>query len=192
VNGAENDGNVRMARADMRRIWSFAAAGALLSLVAFTTRSAGQRAAPQLSTGARIKLVAPAAGVPWNATAIVDSLGEDTLYVRSLSEPPGLRSASRVSIPLGAIRQLQVSGGSASRIGRAGRGALWGLAVYAVFAGTYIAHEKATCQGPECFGEGLAWIPLAGGVPWSAGIGATIGAALPVEHWHRVPLDGIR
>ncbi len=192
MNGAENDGKVRMARPRMRRMWTFAVAGALLSLVAFTTRSAGQRVVPQLSTGARIKLVAPAAGVPWSATAIVDSLSEDTLYVRSLSEPPRLRSASRVSIPLEAIRGLQVSGGSASRIGRAGRGALWGLAVYAIFAGAYIAREKATCHGPDCFGEGLAWIPLAGGVPWSAGVGAAVGAALPVERWHRVPLGGIR
>jgi hypothetical protein len=183
---------VRMARPQSRRVWSFAVGGALLFLVAFTTRSAGQRAVPQVSTGARIKLVAPAAGVPWSATAIVDSLNEDTLYVRSLSEPPGLRSAARVSIPLGAIQRLQVSTGSASRVGRAGRGALWGLAVYAVFAGAFIAHEKGTCQGPECFGEGYAWMGLAAGVPWAAGLGAAIGAALPVEHWHRVTLDGSR
>jgi hypothetical protein len=145
---------------------------------------------PNLSVGARIKVVAPEGGVPWSATAIVDSLGSDTLYVRSLSEPPTLRSASRVAIPLGAIRRLQVSGGRASRAARAGRGALWGLAVYALVAGSYFAHEKATCHEADCFGEGEAWIGFAFGVPWSAGIGAVVGAALPVERWRRVRLGG--
>ena len=164
-------------------------AGALLLLMTFTTRSSAQRIVPAVSSGARIKLVAPAAGVPWAATAIVDSVGEDTLYVRSLSEPPALRSASRVAVPLGAIRRLQLSGGSVSRMRRAGRGALWGLAVYAVVAGTFIAHEKSTCKEADCFGEGMAWLGFAFGVPWSAGAGAAIGAALPVERWRRVTLD---
>jgi len=61
-----------------------------------------------------------------------------------------------------------------------------------VLASTYIVHEKRTCRGPDCFGEGFAWIGLAAGVPWSAGVGAAIGAALPVERWHRVTLDGSR
>ena len=161
-------------------------------LVAVANRSAAQRVVGDLSNGARIKLVAPAAKITWSATAIVDSIGTDTLYVRSLSEPPPLRSAPRVSVPFGSIRSLAVSGGRASRVSRAGHGALWGLAVYAVFAGAYIAHEKSTCQGPDCFGEGMAWIGLAGGVPWSAGLGAAVGAALPVERWHRVTLDGSR
>jgi len=165
-------------------------AGALLVLPP-TTRLAAQRVA-DLSSGARIKLVAPEAGVPWTATAIVDSVSRDTLYVRSVSEPPALRSASRLSVPLASIHRLSISGGRASRIGRAGRGALWGLAVYTVLASTYIVHEKTTCRGPDCFGEGFAWIGLAGGVPWSAGVGAAIGAALPVERWHRVTLDGSR
>lgn len=163
----------------------------VLLVLASATTVAAQRVA-ELSSGARIKLVAPEAGVPWTATAIVDSVSQDTLYVRSLSEPPALRSASRVSVPLTSIRRLAISGGRASRIGRAGRGALWGLAVYTVLASTYIVHEKTTCRGPDCFGEGFAWIGLAGGVPWSAGIGAAIGAALPVERWHRVTLDGSR
>ena len=163
---------------------------ALLALPS-ETRVAAQRVA-ELSSGARIKLVAPEAGVPWSATAIVDSVSRDTLYVRSLSEPPALRSASRVPVPLVSIHRLAISGGRASRIDRAGRGALWGLAVYALLAGTYIVHEKTTCRGPDCFGEGFAWIGLADMLPWSAGIGAAIGAALPVERWHRVTLDGSR
>lgn len=173
-----------------RRNPSFLIGTALL--LAFANRTGAQRALGELSSGARIKLVAPEAGVRWSATAIVDSVGRDTLYVRSLSEPPSLRSALRVPVPIVSIRRIAVSGGRASRIARAGRGALWGLAVYAVFAGAYIAHEKATCQGPDCFGEGMAWIPLAGGVPWSAGAGAAIGAAMPVERWQRVTLDHSR
>ena len=130
--------------------------------------------------------------MPWSATAIVDSVGGDTLFVRSLSEPPSAARGSRVAVPFGVDSRLQVSGGRVSRIVRAGRGALWGLAVYAIFAGSYIAREKATCRGPDCFGEGMAWIGFAGGVPWSAGTGAAIGAALPVERWRRVVLDGTR
>ena len=177
-----------MTPARLRHLFSSVVWRVLLLLVAFTTRSGAQRV--DLSSGARIKLVAPEAGVPWTATAIVDSVGRDTLYVRSLSEPPLLRSASRVSVPFASIRRLSISGGSVSRMRRAGRGARWGLAVYAVFAGTYIAREKARCrEEPDCFGEGEAWIGFAFGVPWSAGAGAAIGAALPVERWHRVTLD---
>ena len=169
---------------------SFSVIGAVVSLVMLTTGSAAQRIPTALASGARIKIVAPEAGVPWSAIGVVDSVGADTLYVRSLSEPPLLRSASRVPVPFASITRLAISGGRASRVGRAGRGALWGLAVYAILAGTYIVHEKTTCQGPDCFGEGMQWIGLAGGVPWSAGIGAVVGAALPVEHWHRVSLGG--
>lgn len=175
-----------------RRIALSVIGGALLLFLAATTQSAAQGGARDLSSGARVKLVAPAMGVTWNATAIVESVSGDTLYLRSLSEPPRLRSAPRVAIPFGSIQSLAVSGGRVSRIGRAGRGALWGLAVYAVLAGAYVAHEKATCQGPDCFGEGLAWIPLAGGVPWSAGVGGAIAAALPVERWRRVTLEDSR
>lgn len=166
--------------------------GVLFLLVASATRSAAQQVTRDPPSGARIKILAPAAGVPWSATAVVDSVSRDTLFVRSLSEPPSLRSVPRVAIPMGSIRSLAVSQGRASRIGRAGRGALWGLAVYAILAGGYIAHEKATCQGRDCFGEGFAWIGLAGGVPWSAGVGAAIGAALPVERWRRVTLGDSR
>ena len=188
---SSRDGGLSVLATNSRQNSAFVIGTALL-LVAFANRSAAQRVVRDLSSGARIKLVAPEAGVRWSATAIVDSMGADTLYVRSLSEPPRLRSALRVSIPFGSIRSLAVSGGRVSRIGRAGRGALWGLAVYALVAGTYIVHEKATCHGPDCFGEGMAWIGLAGGVPWSAGVGAAIGAALPVERWHRLTLDGSR
>lgn len=178
-----------MTAATLRHVSSSVIGGVLFLLVASTTQSGAQGVVPAISSGARIKLVAPEAGVPWTATAIVDSVGGDTLYVRSLSEPPALRSASRVSIPFASIHRLAISGGSVSRMRRAGRGALWGLAVYAVVAGTFIAREKATCREADCFGEGMAWIGFAFGVPWSAGAGAAIGAALPVERWRRVTLD---
>ena len=177
-----------MMPAASRRISPFVHTGALLLLVGFTAPCSAQRVR-DLSSGKRIKLVAPAVNMPWSATAIVDSVGEDTLFVRSLSEPPALRSASRVAIPFGAIRRLQVSGGRASRVSRAGRGALWGLAAYAILAGTYIVHQNRACRDPDCFGEGMAWLVVAGGVPYGAGVGAAIGAVLPVERWHRVTLD---
>lgn len=180
-----------MLPANLRHL-TCSAIGAATLLVVFASLTSAQQIARGLSSGARVRLVAPEAGVPWSATAIVDSVSAETLYVRSLSEPPLLRSVPRVPIPFGSIRRLDVSGGRASRVGRAGRGALWGVAVYAIVAGTYIAHEKMTCQGPDCFGEGYAWIGLAAGVPWSAGVGAAVGASLPVERWHRLRLDGSR
>jgi len=181
-----------MTLATLRWIFLPLMSGTLLLLFASPARVEAQRVMPSISAGARIKLVAPEGGVPWSATAIVDSVGRDTLYVRSLSEPPALRFASRVAIPFGAIRRLHVSGGSASRARHTGRGALWGLAIYALVGGSYFAHEKATCHEADCFGEGEAWLGFAFGVPWSAGIGAAIGAMLPVERWRRVTVDGNR
>lgn len=59
------------------------------------------------------------------------------------------------------------------------RGALWGLAIYGVAAAAYVIHESATCRGPDCFGEGQAWLGLAAGVPVALGIGAAVGAVWP-------------
>lgn len=55
------------------------------------------------------------------------------------------------------------------------------MAVYGVLASTYIVHESVTCHGTECFGEGFAWIGLAGGIPVSAAIGAGIGSLWPLR-----------
>jgi hypothetical protein len=60
------------------------------------------------------------------------------------------------------------------------------LAVYGALAGAYIVHESATCHGPDCFGEGFAWIGLIGGIPWAAGTGDAVGYSLPVERWRAV------
>ena len=84
--------------------------------------------------------------------------------------------------------QLDVSRGRRSRTSQARAGALWGLAVYALTAGGYVLHERMTCRGPECFGEGFAWIGLAVGAPLAAGTGSVIGLSLPVERWHSIPL----
>jgi hypothetical protein len=69
--------------------------------------------------------------------------------------------------------------GSSSRVTNTLRGAAWGLAVYAVLAATYIVHEKATCDGPDCFGEGFFWIGLVDMVPTVAGVGAFVGMVWP-------------
>jgi len=60
------------------------------------------------------------------------------------------------------------------------RGALWGAVTYAVLAAGYVVHESATCDGPDCFGEGYAWIGLAAGIPIAIALGAAIGALWPV------------
>lgn len=151
------------------------------------TSAAAQSGVENLPAGSRIRIHAPEAGVPWRTIGVLDSLLRDTLHVRDLRDPPAVRGMG-LAIPVWSVERLDVSAGRASRWSRAGRGALWGLAVYGVLAGAYIVHERATCDGPDCFGEGFALIGLAGGVPWAAGVGATAGFALPVESWRRVQL----
>jgi hypothetical protein len=48
-----------------------------------------------------------------------------------------------------------------------------------MLAATYIVHEKATCDGPDCFGEGFVWIGLLDMVPTAAGVGAFVGMVWP-------------
>jgi hypothetical protein len=69
--------------------------------------------------------------------------------------------------------------GSSSRVTNTLRGAVWGLAIYGVLAATYIVHEKATCDGPDCFGEGFFWIGLIDMTPWAAATGALVGLVWP-------------
>ena len=140
-----------------------------------------------LHAGARLRVVAPIVGVVWPAEAVLDSVSTDTLYVRHLSEPPELRRAGRLAIPRTGIRRLEVPRmNSPSRIDRAVKGAVWGVGVYLAIAAIGVAHEESTCKGPDCFGEGMAWIGLIGGIPFAAGAGAAVGFALPVRRWQRV------
>jgi hypothetical protein len=110
----------------------------------------------------------------------------DSVWIRRLSEPPELRAAPRVAIPMTGLTRFEASTGRRSRWSNAGKGALWGLGVYAVAVTAYAVHERATCEGPDCFGEGLAVIGIAGLVPLVAGVGGAVGAMLPVESWQRV------
>lgn len=162
----------------------------VLVFLGFLAITAGPAAAQppvdSLTSGMRIRLLAPAGGVPWRTTAVIDSLVGATLHVRDLGEPRELRGTS-AAVPLRTVRTLEVSTGRRSRWAGAGEGALWGLAAYAVIAATVIAHENATCES-ECFGGGFGWIAIAVGVPWSAGLGAVVGLALPVDRWRPVSL----
>jgi len=140
-----------------------------------------------LHAGARLRVVAPVVGVVWPAEAVLDSVSADSLYVRHLSDPPALRQASRFAIPRTAIRRLEVPRvNSPSRIDRAVKGAVWGVGVYLAIAAIGVVHEESTCKGPDCFGEGMAWIGLIGGIPFAAGVGAGVGFAIPVRRWQRV------
>lgn len=157
-------------------------------LIAFGAASAAaQTTADSLASGARVRIRAPQSGIPWRSVGVLDSLHGDTAYVHGLSDPPPLRGA-RLAVPLHHVERLEVSGGRASRGDRARRGAWWGLGVYAVAAGAYLIHEKATCRGPDCFGEGFVLLGLVEGIPVAAGIGASVGFVLPVESWRAVRL----
>jgi hypothetical protein len=171
----------------MMHILSLTGAMMLMVPVAFAN---AQTPLDMLPRGARIRVVAPVVGVVWAAEAVLDSLSADSLYVRHVSDPPPLRQASRVAIPRSGIQRLEVPRlNSPSRIDRAVKGAAWGLGIYAMVAAVGIVHESATCKGPDCFGEGMAWIGLVAGIPWAAGAGAGIGFLLPVRRWQRVPVQ---
>lgn len=162
--------------------------GIVASLLALATApSVAQTPLDSVTPGARVRVRAPDSGIPWRSTGVLDSFTRDTVYLRGLRDPRPLQDA-RLGVPLSDIEHMDVSGGRASRAARAGRGALWGLGAYAVLAATFIVHEKATCRGSDCFGDGWAWLGLAAGVPWAAGVGATVGFALPVETWRPVIL----
>lgn len=139
-----------------------------------------------LPSGSRIRVRAPEAGIPFRTTGVFGSVTGSEIIVHGLDHP-SVRVDSVVSIPLLRVNWLEISRGRKSRISRAGRGALWGLAVYGAVAGAFIVHEQVTCQS-GCFGDGLGLVMLAQLVPWSAGAGAGIGFVLPVETWQRVDL----
>ena len=155
----------------------------MVALVAACARA--QPATDRLTSGARIRIRAPEAGIPDRTVGVLDSLVRDTLYVGQLHEPPPVRGM-KFAVPVRSVERFDVSTGRASRWSHARRGAVWGLAAYGVLAGAYVIHEKATCRGADCFGEGFAWLGMVVAIPWAAGTGAAVGFALPVETWRPV------
>ena len=120
---------------------------------------------------------------------LLDSVSTDSIYVHDLSDPPALRSNARVAVARASISRVEVrKAGAQTRMDHAGKGALVGLGLYLVWATTYVVHERRTCVPSECFGEGMAWIGLASGVPVVAGTGAAVGFVLPVRQWRRLSL----
>lgn len=83
---------------------------------------------------------------------------------------PGL--AAPVPAPAAELRR------GSSRWSRAGKGALWGLGVYAVGVGAYLLHEKLTCEY-SCYGDGWAALGIVAWAPVAMGTGAVIGFMLP-------------
>jgi hypothetical protein len=110
-----------------------------------------------------------------------------TLDARSvtLGDPA---TGKTVAYDLGSVLGSEVSSGQRSRKHKAGRGALIGGVVGAVFGGI-----AASCRGGsgECGG---LWIPIAAGVLGAGGatVGALVGAAMPPgETWSPVQLRGL-
>jgi len=65
-----------------------------------------------------------------------------------------------------------------SRWSRAGKGALWGLGIYALMVGGYLLHESMTCEA-SCYADGWALLGIVVWTPVAVGTGAVIGFALP-------------
>ena len=149
--------------------------------IAMSVSAEAQPRTDGLAVGARVRVRAPET-VPFTTTAVVDSIGTDSLFLRDLREPPALRSVARLAVPMADITRLDVSVGRASRWSHARTGAFWGLGIYALAAGALIVHESTTCH-VDCFGEGMAWLGIAAGVPTAAAVGSAVGFVLPVERW---------
>jgi len=155
-------------------------------VVVLRTPAASQPVADTIPRDARVRLWTAGASMPRRMIGVADSLRGDTVFVSGIRDQRV--SDHQVKVPLASVERLEVSGGRRPAGSRASRGALWGLAAYAVFVSAYVIHERATCDGPDCFGEGEAWIGLAGGLPWAAGVGAGIGLAIPMERWRQIHL----
>jgi hypothetical protein len=156
-------------------------------LVSPSMRPLAAQTVDVLPRGTRVRIVAPAAGVIWPARAVLDSVGSDTVFLRELSEPPSMRRLPRVAIPLASVRRFEIPTTGPSRSAHARTGALLGIGVYLLYAGAYVVRERSTCDGSDCFGEGMAWIGLAERVPVAAGAGAMVGLAIPVRRWRAIP-----
>jgi hypothetical protein len=142
-----------------------------------------------LTSGARIRVTAREAGVLWPATAVIDSISAETLYVRSLSDPPTMRRLPRVAIALTSVSRLDLPRAAPTHWDHARTGALVGLGLSLLTSVAYVIHEHATCSGPECFGEGMAWIGIVALVPVGTTAGAMVGLVLPTNRWQRVDLQ---
>lgn len=144
-----------------------------------------QEAGPTIRAGAHIRIAAPSAGIPYRARGMVDSATADLLFVRQLSDPPALRSRGQVSVPMRAVTRLEVRTGQRSRNGAIGAGALIGLAA-GILIPVGVALATDSFNEPDSWGWGGVAIGAAGIAPWTAGIGAAIGALLPVDRWQQV------
>lgn len=140
-----------------------------------------------LTRGVRVRVLAPIAGVIWPAEAVFDSSSADSIFVHQVSDPPALRRVPRMAIPLTGIERFEVPYEGRSRWDNARTGALVALGISVAFAAVYVIHERATCTGSECFGEGYAWIGLAGSIPVATVAGGSLGLAYPVKRWQRLP-----
>lgn len=144
-----------------------------------------QEASPAIRAGTRIRIAAPAAGIPYRAKGVVDSANADLLFVRNLSAPASLQGNVQVSVPMGQITRLDVRTGQRSRSAAIGTGALIGLAAGALIP-VGLALATGSVNEPDSWGWGGVAMGIAGIVPWTFGIGAAVGALLPVDRWQRV------
>lgn len=144
-----------------------------------------QEAGPAIRAGAHIRIAAPSSGIPYRARGVVDSLTADLLFVRDLPDPPALRSRARVAVPMRAVTRLDVRTGQRSRNGAIGTGALIGLAA-GVLIPVGVAMAADPFNEPDSWGWGGVAMGIASIAPWTAGIGAAVGALLPVDRWQQV------
>ncbi len=158
---------------------------ALGGLALFSGPTHAQETTSPLRAGSWVRLTAPSAGLRYSSNGVVDSASSRMLFVSQRSERRALGGVSQLAVPVSAITRLDVRSGQRSRSSAIGAGALIGLAVgtlvpIALAAGTDSVNE------PDSWGWGGVALGIAAIVPWTSGIGAAIGAILPVDRWQRV------
>lgn len=140
--------------------------------------------------GVRVRLRAPASGIPRTLVATIVAADDSAITVAPLVP---LRSERRDqsqvrTIPRDSSMQLDRSLGASRTVG-AFRGIGIAFAVYAGLAASLVARERIRCRGGrgDCsdgsMGVGALMLSYA---PIPLVAGALLGAASPVEQWQRL------
>ena len=140
-----------------------------------------------------VSLAAPVLGAQMLASARADTAATDLAAPLGTAGSNGL--AMRQSVAAGPVLALPLRHSEpslaspttrftmelreeSSRRSRAGKGALWGLGVYALTVGGYLLHESIACE-TSCYADGWALLGIVTWAPVAVGTGAVIGFALP-------------
>ena len=136
----------------------------------------GAQAPPGVNVGARIRV--STADIR-KGIGVVEAVTSDTLVFRPDD------ATTSVTIPIAALRRLEISRGASARKSSAWRGAKWGAAIGAGAGAISLGLQHEEVGGGSSVGEAAALGVWSGGL-FGGAIGALVGAARATEQWERV------